>query len=144
MVRPLKMAALLLSVCPLLNNACFNLPTYLPQALATDYSCQMDDEGHVSLKVFPVTDEPTWCKSPLSLVTSPPRRLLSCPDHRLLHMVGCSPRPLLQMCELPHPLNHWCLCCWLQALSLVLKLGKQRPYGPVGFRTALGQASSPL
>ena len=82
-----------------------DLPTYLPQAPVSDCSCQMDDEGHASLMVFPVADEPTLCQSPMSLVTSLPRRLLSCPDHSQLYTIRCSSRTLLQMCELPHPLT---------------------------------------
>ena len=27
-----------------------------------------------------------------------------------------SSQTLLQMCQVPHPLNHWCLCCWLWVL----------------------------
>ena len=46
-------------------------------------------------------------------------------------MVGCHSRTLLQTCKLPHPLNHWCLCYWLQVLSSVLRLSKHRPCRPV-------------
>ena len=41
-------------------------------------------------------------------------------------------RILLQMCEIPHPLNHWCLCCCLQAFCSILNLGKHRYCQPVG------------
>lgn len=30
---------------------------------------------------------------------------------------------LLHTCKLPHPLNCWCLCCWLQVLSLAFLNG---------------------
>ena len=37
-------------------------------------------------------------------------------------------RTLLRTCNIPHPLSHRCLCHWLQALSLVLKLCKNKRY----------------
>ena len=45
-------------------------------------------------------------------------------------ITGNRSRTLLQTCKRPCPWNHWCLCCWLWALSSVLKLGKCRPSRP--------------
>ena len=77
MVRPSKMAVLLLSVHPLLNQCLIylypthltDLPTYLPQVPANDWSsfrlehlcyvCQRSGEGCAPLLVSLVTDEPT-------------------------------------------------------------------------------------
>lgn len=42
---------------------------------------------------------------------------------------------LFQMYKPPHSLNHWCLCCWLWALSWGLKLGKYRPCNPAEFQS---------
>ena len=50
----------------------------------------------------------------------------------LLHTVWCCSRTLLQTDKFPHSLNCWSLCCWLWALSLVLKLVKYRPFRLVG------------
>ena len=55
--------------------------------------------------------------------------LLPCPAHHLLHTVRCCSRT----CKLPDPLNHWCLCCWLRALSSVLKLGRHSVCSPAGW-----------
>ena len=56
-----------------------------------------------------VTDEPTWHQ--FLPVASP------CPQPSAAYTVGCHFRTLLQTCKLLHPLNHWCLCHWLWALS---------------------------
>ena len=67
MVRPLKIAVLLLSVHPLPNQCLLHLhpphrtdlPTYLPQVPASDCSYQRSGEGCAPLLVSLVTDEPT-------------------------------------------------------------------------------------
>ena len=67
MVRPPKMAVLLLSVHPLLDQYLFHLhpthisdlPMYLPQAPASDCSYQRGGEGLALLLVPLVTHEPT-------------------------------------------------------------------------------------
>ena len=67
MVRPLKVAVLLLSVHPLPNQCLLllylthltHLPTYLPQAPAGDCSYQRGREGRAPLLVSLVTNEPT-------------------------------------------------------------------------------------
>ena len=67
MVRPLKMAVLLLSVPPLLDQCLLHLhpthrthlPTYSPQAPAGDCSYQRGSEGRAPLLVSLVTDEST-------------------------------------------------------------------------------------
>lgn len=58
---------------------------------------------------------------------------MSCLAIHSLHMTGCCSRTLLSRRKLPHSLNHWYLCCWLQAISSVLKLGKHRPSRPAGY-----------
>ena len=66
MVRSLKVAVLLLSVRPRLDQCLLHLhpthmtdvPTYLPQAPAGDCSYQRDSEGCAPLLVSLVTDEP--------------------------------------------------------------------------------------
>ena len=67
MVRPLKMAALLLSVYPLPNQCMLHLhaihmtdlPMYLPQAPASHCSRQRGGERLAPLLVALVTNEPT-------------------------------------------------------------------------------------
>ena len=67
MVRPLKMAVLLLSVRPLPDQCLLrlhpmhltDLPEYLPQAPASDCSYQSWGEGCAPLLVSLVADEPT-------------------------------------------------------------------------------------
>ena len=74
MVRPLKMAVLLLSVHPLPDQCLLHLypmhmtdlPTHLPQAPASDHSYQRGGEGFAPLLVSLVTNEPTWCQFPYS------------------------------------------------------------------------------
>ena len=51
------------------------------------------------------------------------------PAHHAPHLVGCCSRILLQTYTIPYPLNHWWLCQQLWFLSLVLRLGKHRPFG---------------
>ena len=70
-------------------------------------------------------------------------RLIPDPACHLSHIVGYCPRSLLQTCRFFHPLNH-CLCCWLQTFSSVLKLGKQRPYRPMGNSPTIGGAARRL
>ena len=61
MVRPLKMTVLLLSIHPMQDQCLFHLhyihmtdlPTYLPQASATDCSYQRASEGHAPSASFP-------------------------------------------------------------------------------------------
>ena len=87
---------------------------------------QSGDEEHVPLLVSLVTN-----KSLTSISHSPwGQRLPPCPACHLWY-TGCRSRTLLQMCKLPHPLNHRCLCCWLWALSLIVKLGNCRPCKPM-------------
>ena len=43
---------------------------------------------------------------------------------------GVAPGSCFRHVSSPYTLNHWCLCCWLQALSSVSKLGKYRPCRP--------------
>ena len=38
----------------------------------------------------------------------------------------------VEACEIHHPLNHWCLCCCLWALSSVLQLAVTRTCRPAG------------
>ena len=67
MVRPLKMVVLLLSVHPLLDQCLLplhathmtDLPTYLPQAPASDCPYQRDSKGCAPLLVSLVTNQPT-------------------------------------------------------------------------------------
>ena len=35
-----------------------------------------------------------------------------------------TPGPSFRQVRLPHPLNHWCLCCWVWALFLYLQDGQ--------------------
>ena len=62
---------------------------------------------------------------------------LCCPPHT----VRCRSRTLLQTGKFSHPLNHWCIWYWLQALSSVLKLGKGKPCRPVGCSPTIGGAA---
>ena len=97
MVRPLKIALLLLSVHPLPDQCLLHLysthwtdlPTYLPQASASDCSYQKGSEGRVPLLVSLVTNEPTWHQFPP--ISWPP-----CPACCSHHTVGCHSRTLLQ------------------------------------------------
>ena len=50
---------------------------------------------------------------------------------------GCRSRTFLQTCTLQHPLNHWCLCHWLRALSSVLNSGKHRLCWPAEYSPAM-------
>lgn len=92
-------------------------PTYFVQAPVSDCSHQKAWWG-----MYP---------SAISLVTPYKLTISSHQEWRLLlilpttaaHGRVLSLRTLLfQMCKPPHSLNHWCLCCWLWALSWVLKL----------------------
>ena len=97
-----------------------DLPVYLHQAPISDCFYQRDSEGRASLLVSVVTNESTWCNSPYKWHTPLPSTHLEWsqpphPAHHLPYMVRCHFRTLFQMCKLPYPLNHWCLCCWLPA-----------------------------
>ena len=46
--------------------------------------------------------------------------------------LGVAPGPCFRLVSFPYPLNHWCLCCWLWARSLALKLAKPRACRPAG------------
>ena len=76
-----------------------------------------------------VTDEPAWwCQFP------PPSPIPS-PD--ILPTIcytgwGIALGPCFRHVSSPHPLDHWCLCCWFWALSLLLRLGKDMTWRPVG------------
>ena len=48
-----------------------------------------------------------------------------------LHMVGAALAPCFRHASSPYSLNHWCLCYWHQALSLVLEPGKHRTCRPL-------------
>ena len=69
MVRPLRMAVLLLSIHSLLSQCLLHLqptnktdfPTYFLQAPVSDCSYQRDSEGCALLLVSLATNEPTWC-----------------------------------------------------------------------------------
>ena len=139
MVRLFKMAVFLLSVHPLSNKCLLhlhlvhmtNLPVYLVQAPTSD-SLSNGQWGGCPSIVSLVTNEPTWCNSPCKWHPPPTHGVKTatmsvCP---LLHMVGCHSKALFQMCKSPYSLSHSHLCCWLQALSLTLKLGKHRPCRP--------------
>ena len=90
MIRPLKMAALLLSAYPLLDQSLLHfypthltdLPSYLPQTAARDCS-SWGGEGRVPLLVSLVTNEPIRCDSPITgnPQTHPQWRLLPRPAH---------------------------------------------------------------
>ena len=68
------------------------------------------------------------------------QRLPTHPSRHLLHQGECYSRTWLQTslnsmsipCQLPSPLNHSCLCCWLWGLSSPLKLGKACGCGQQG------------
>ena len=75
-----------------------------------------------------LTNEPTWSQFPYNW-QSPLPQSKAC--RQVCCAVGCSSRTWLQTGKLPcpllpHPLNHWCRCLGLWAVSLVLKLGKCR------------------
>ena len=57
---------------------------------------------------------------------------------------GVPPGPCFRRVSFPQPLNHWCLCHWLGARSLVLKLGRHRPCGPAGCSPTIGGAARRL
>lgn len=81
--------------------------------------------------------QPTWCQFPLQPFHPQPHhlqwRLLLCPACDLLHVVGCPSRISLQMCKIPHLLNHWCLCHWFWALSSVWGWASTRLAGQLGW-----------
>ena len=77
-------------------------------------------------------------------VTGNLRTLLPGQEWKLpLCTVRCCSRTLLQMRKISHPLNHWCLCHWLQAFCLDLRLGKCRPWRPMGYSRTVPLAHHP-
>ena len=125
MVGPVKVAVLLLSDLPVHDQSLLHpcpthrtrLPTYLPLGWAT-------------LLISWVTIRPAWHQFPLWWARSPSPWEWGQPP-----CPASLSRTLLQTCRLPSPLNHWCLCCWLQAFSSVFRLGECRFIGPVGCRS---------
>ena len=119
MIRPSKMAILLLSVHPLLNQCLLhlhathltNLPTYLPQTPANDwFNFSYQDSlskrlwGACPSAGFPgnqwtnlMSIHPVTGNLPLPLRAK--NAAMSCPCH-LPHTVGCCSRTLLQTCKL--------------------------------------------
>ena len=77
-------------------------------------------------------DEPAWHQFHLSPLSPLEQRLLS-PSQGSQHTVGSHSGTLFQTRQTPRPSNPWCLCCWLQALSSGLKVGKYRPCGHAHF-----------
>ena len=59
-----------------------------------------------------------------------------CQQHMVV--VGCCFRTCFRHVSSPKVLNHWCLCHWCPACSLVLELGKDRPDRPAGCRPTGG------
>ena len=117
---------------------------YLPLAPASDYSnlqlraistrivYQRSGERCTPLLVSLATNEPTWCHFPQS-PSSPGSKDCSHNLPTICHTPwGFPPGPCFGCVRSPYPLNHCYFCCWLQALSLVLRLGKYRAYKPVG------------
>ena len=136
MVRPLKIAVLLLSVSPLFNQCLLHLypthltdlPTWLPHAPANDCSnfSHRDSLSKGQLGAGPSAGFPGnwWAKLPsISLISGNLplpvgvkfARFVASP-RAAAYIVGCCSRTLLQTCKISHPLNHWCLCRWLRAL----------------------------
>ena len=80
---------------------------------------------------FPV---PSWLSN---LESIPPKigklplalPLLPCP---VTYLPTCHYGTLPQTCKRPHPLNHWSLCRWLQALSCILQMDRHRAFWPAG------------
>ena len=91
------------------------------------------------LLVFLVTSELTWCH--FLLVTTPcpwKQSLLPCLVPAACHTQwGFALGPCFTHMSASYMLNHWWLCCWLQALSLVLRMGNYRAYRAVGCSPAL-------
>ena len=129
MVRPLKMAVLLFLVHPLPDQGPLHLypmhvtdlPTYLPHAPAGDCSYQRGGEGRTLLLISLVTVSPPDVNSPVTGSLPFPLGAKTAAASCLLSASHgeCRSRTLLQTCKLPHPLNHWRLCCWLQVLQLL-------------------------
>ena len=94
MVRPLKMAVLLLSVHALPNKCVIHLhpthrtdiPTHLPQDPAGDYAYQRGDERHASLLL---TLSPPYVNSPCNWQSPLPPGSEDC--HHVLLTVGLTP-----------------------------------------------------
>lgn len=106
------------------------LPAYSPQAPASDCPSKRRWGTHPSAtlarNLMSLPDiSSTYHLSPLE------QRLLS-PSHGSQHMVGSHSGTLFQTRQTPRPSNPWCLCCWLQAVSSGLKVGKYRPVGVQG------------
>ena len=108
-----------------------DLPTYLPQAQEVSHLikgvvravplCWFPWEPMSQLDV----NSPTTGNIPFPLL--PRQRLLPCPACHGPHG-GLSPQDPSQTCKRSHPMIHWCLSCWLWALSSILNLGKCRAY----------------
>ena len=106
-----------------------DLPTYLPWALASD-SLSKGRWGACPYAGFPGNQWAHPTSNPPITGNLPfpqEQRPRPGPARCLPHTVESRCRTLLQTCQLPFPVNHPCSCCWLQALSLVLKLAKCRP-----------------
>ena len=149
MVRPLKMAIFLLSVHTLLDQCLLNLhptcitdfPTHLMHVPASD-GFRLKSGFSTMIVKGAMRHVPTcwFLCSPMSQrdISSPKTgnlllhwrgRTPPHPAHILQHMVGYGSRTMLQTCVIPDALNHWWICPWLWALSLILKLGKGFPGG---------------
>lgn len=110
---------------PCLTSACFtsalltltDLPSYLPQAPASDCSYQRSSEGHVLLLISLVNNSPPDGQSPPQLLTSPsPLRA------KTGHPVSCHRN--LHKCATPGLcLEVWATCIKGPLISLLLTLG---------------------
>ena len=71
--------------------------------------------------------------------THPPSKGCCCHVLPAIHQaVRCRSRTLsFQLCNIFHLLNFWCLCHWLWAFSLVLRLGKYRACRPARYSPML-------
>ena len=112
-----------------------DLPTYLPLVPASDCSnlsirisplwelIKGMVKGVAPLLVSLATDEPTLRSIvPITSPSSWKGKFLLYAACYLPHTLRCRSRTLLQTHKILHPSNHWCLCCCLWALSLVLRL----------------------
>ena len=118
--RSLKVAVLLLSVQPLLDQCLLHLhpthradlPTYLPlpQLIKRWYKASASAG-------FPGNPWTNLMSIPPLLTWEEKTDAMSC----LLATVhgGVLPQDLFRHVSFPHPLNHWYLCCWFWAITLV-------------------------
>ena len=86
-----------------------DLPTYLPQAPASDFSYQRASEGYAHLLVSLIMSQSELNPPYNSILPVHPYPLS--PKQRLLPRSaqtwwGVCSRTLLQTCKIPHPLNH--------------------------------------